>query len=74
MATMNQLSSILTSFDESYTNLTNVKTSQTEVSNAINDAVEQYITCVECNADYEDTFEKSFPYVYINKKKENADE
>ena len=48
--------------------------SEEDILNAINDAVEQYITCVECNADYEDTFEKSFPYVYINKKKENADE
>ena len=45
-----------------------------DVIGALNFAVEQYITCIEYNADYEDTFEKSFPYVYINKKKENADE
>lgn len=48
--------------------------SEEDILNAINDAVEQYITCIEYNANYEDTFEKSFPYVYINKKKENADE
>ena len=48
--------------------------SEEDILNAINDAVEQYITCIEYNADYEDTFEQSFPYVYINKKKENADE
>ena len=41
MATMHQLSNMLASFDESYTNFTNVKSAQNEVSNAINDATNQ---------------------------------
>lgn len=45
-----------------------------DVIGALNFAVEQYVECIENNTEYADIFDKSFPFVQLNKEEENADE
>ena len=45
-----------------------------DVIGALNFAVEQYVECIENNTEYADIFDKSFPFVQLNKEDENADE
>ena len=45
-----------------------------DVIGALNVAVEQYVECIENNTEYADIFDKSFPFVQLNKEEENADE